>query len=324
MRAIVYLKYGSPEVLKLQEVKKPLPSENEVLVRVYAASVTAADVMMRKGRPYFGRLFIGLFKPKNPITGTGFAGVIEAVGTSVKQFKIGDKVFGESIFGQGTNAEYVCVAENGIITTKPGNLTFEEAAPVCDGALTSLNFLREVANIKPGQNVLVNGASGSLGTAAVQIAKYHGAIVTAVSSSSNLEMVKLLGADNVIDYTKHDFTKNRQAYDIIYDTVGKSSFLKSKGALTEYGVYVSPVLELTLLGQMIRTSLFGKKKARFSATGTLPFSELRKLLEELKQIIESNHLKMVVDRDYPLEQTAEAHNYVEKGHKKGNVIVTIH
>jgi len=323
MKAIVCAKYGSPDVLELKEVEKPAPKDSEVLIRVHAASVTAADGMMRKGTPFYGRLFLGLTKPKNPIPGTGFAGEIEAVGKDVKLFKQGDQVFGETALGAGTYAEYVCVAEDGVLTTKPGNMSYEEAAPVCDGPVTSLNFLRDIANIHRGQKVLINGASGSLGTSAVQLAKCYGAEVTGVCSTANLEMVKSLGADKVIDYTKEDFTKTSYTYDIIYDTVGKSSFSRCKGSLAQEGVYLSPVLGLPLLLQMLWTSKIGTKKAKFSATGLRPAPELRVLLDELKKFIEEGQLSSFIDRRYALERTAEAHRYVDEGHKKGNVVITM-
>lgn len=323
MRAIVTTKYGSPEVFQLTEFEKPTPQDNEVLVKVKAASVTAADTMMRKGSPYFGRLFIGLKKPKNPIPGTGFAGEIEALGKNVSLFQTGDPVFGEVLFSLGTNAEYVCVPEDALIMKKPNNITFEEAATICDGALTSMNFLKNLVNIQRGQKVLINGASGSLGTAAIQLAKYFGAEVTGVCSTANLEMVKSLGANKVIDYTKEDFTKSDETYDIIYDTVGKSSFAKSKSALASNGVYLSPVLSLSLFFQMIVTSIFGNKKAKFDATGVRPIPELRKMLQDIKEIIKEGNLKTVIDRVYPLEKIKEAHQYIDMGHKKGNVVVTM-
>jgi len=323
MKAIVSTKYGSPDVLQLKEVEKPIPKDHEVLIRVRAASVTAADGMMRKGTPFYGRLFIGLMRPNNPIPGTGFAGVIEAVGKEVKLFKEGDSVFGETGVGFSTNAEYVCVPEEGVLTTLPNNMSYEEAAPVCDGALTSLSFLKDIGKIQSGQRVLINGASGSLGSSAVQIAKNFGAEVTGVCSTTNLEMVKSLGAEKVIDYTKEGFIKTGQTYDIIFDTVGKNSFSRCKDSLRENGVYLSPVLGLPLLFQMIWTSKVGSKKAKFSATGLRPVSELRALLSELKESIEEGKIKSIIDRSYPLEQTAEAHRYVDKGHKKGNVVITV-
>lgn len=323
MKAIINTKYGGPEVLKLKEVEKPTHKSNEVLICVRAASVTKADTMMRTGKPYFGRLFMGLTKPKNPIPGTGFAGIIDSVGADVTLFKIGDKVFGENIESFGAQAEFVCVSEDGIIATLPENMDFKEAASVCDGALTSMNFLKNLGAIKGGKKVLINGASGSLGTSAVQIAKYFGAEVTGVCSTANVELVKSLGADHVVDYTKDDFTTKSNSYDIIYDTVGKSSFSDCKNALTKDGVYLSPVLGMRLLRNMFFTSLFGTKKARFSATGILPASELKILLKEVIEMINMRQLTTVIDRSYQLERIVEAHTYVDKGHKRGNVIVSI-
>ncbi len=322
MKAIVNTKYGSPEVLKLQELAKPIPKKNEILIKVYASSVTRADTMMRQGKPYIGRLFLGLRKPKTLITGTGFSGIIEAVGNKVSLFKEGEAVFGESIFAAGTNAEYVCVAEDGIVATKPDTMKHIEAASVCDGALTSMNFLKNLGEIKPGQKVLIHGASGSLGTAAVQLAKYFGAEVTAVCSSPNFALVKSLGADHTIDYTQEDFTKNKLQYDIIYDTVSKISYPNCCYSLTPNGVYMSPVLSISLLFQMMLTSMFSKRKAKFSATGILPVKELSQMLTELCVIIELEKLKTVIDTTYTLEQIVEAHAYVEQGHKKGNIVLT--
>lgn len=324
MKAIISTNYGGPEILQMQEVPTPTPKKKEVLVKIHAAAVSKACTMMRTGKPYFGRLFMGLTKPNNSIAGTGFAGVVESVGAEVTLFKKGDKIFGENITTFGTHAEFVCVPEDGVIAKLPANLTYQEAAPVCDGALTSINFLKNLGEIKPGQKVLINGASGSLGTSAVQIAKYYGAEVTGVCSTVNVEMVKSLGADHVIDYTKDDFTKNSNSYDVIYDTVGLQSFSECKDALTENGAYISPVLGMPLVGNMMYTSMFGTKKAKFSATGILPVPELKKLLQEVIEIVEKGALKSIIDREYALEQTAEAHTYIDKGHKKGNVVLALH
>lgn len=323
MRAVVCPRYGSPEVLQVEKLEKPVPKAGEVLVKVHAASVTAADSMMRTGTPFYGRLFLGLLRPKNPIPGTGFSGEIEALGKDVKRFKKGDEVFGEVIFGRGTSAEYVCVPEDGVITTKPGNLSHEGAAPVCDGAVTSMNFLRNMAQVQSGQQVLVNGASGSLGTAAIQLAKHFGAEVSGVCSRGNTAMVKSLGADHVIDYAEVDFTRTGQTYDVIYDSVGRSSFSRCRKALSPRGVYLSPVLSLPLLLQMLWTSKFSRKKAKFSATGIRPTAELRVLLEDVKALIEAGKLRSVIDRRYRLEEIVEAHRYVETGRKKGNVVVML-
>jgi len=323
MKAIVATKYGNYQVLKLKEVAVPREKENEVLVKVHASSATTADVMMLSGKPFFSRLVIGLKKPRHPIPGTGFAGKVIAIGKKVTSFKTGDKVFGETTLGFSTNAEFVSVPENGVILHKPDNLSFAGAAPFCDGHLTSIVFLKEIAKVKPDQKVLINGASGSLGTAAVQLAKYFGAEVTGVCSAINIGLVKSLGADHVIDYKKEDFTKSDIRYDIIYDTIGKSSFAKAKRVLSENGIYMSPVLKFPLLLQMIRTSIVGSKKATFAASGLKSNDKLRALLAELVEIFEAGKLKTVIDRQFPLEKVAQAHQYIAEGHKKGNVVIIV-
>ncbi|MFK7932023.1 MAG: NAD(P)-dependent alcohol dehydrogenase [Saprospiraceae bacterium] len=320
MKAMISTKYGGPEIFQLQEVNKPIPKDDEILVKIHAASITTAETMMRTGYPLIGRLFMGLTKPKNPISGTGFAGTVEAVGKQVNRFHVGDKVFGESLVNFGTYAEYVCVEEEGIITRMPENISYEEAAVIGDGYITSLNFLKNLANIQPEQSILINGASGSLGTAAVQLAKHFGLIVTGVCSTRNMEMVKSLGADYVIDYKKVDFTKNEITYDIIYDTVGKSSFKKCKKSLTEKGIYMSPVLDFPLLFQMLWTAMFGRKKAKFSATGTLSVSTIQTFLQEAKELFATGKLKSIIDKRYSLEEISDAHRYIEKGHKIGNIV----
>lgn len=324
MNAIVCTRYGSPDFLRLQKVEKPTPKDNEVLVKVHVTTATAADSMMRQAIPFISRFFLGFTKPKIPIIGTGFAGEIEAVGKAVTRFKAGDVIFGETGVKFSANAEYVCLPEDGVMSAMPNNMSYEEAAPLCDGPMTSLNFLKNLADIRPEQQVLINGASGSLGTAAIQLAKYFGAIVTGVCSAKNVELVKSLGADKVIDYKQEDFTNTGQTYDIIFDTVGKSSFSLCKKALKPDGIYLSPVLDLSLLFQMFWTSFFSKKKAKFSATGLQPAMELNSILKELKEIIEVGKLKTIIDKCYPLEQTAMAHQYVDQGHKRGNVILTIY
>lgn len=323
MKAIVSTGYGGPEVLKLQTVQKPIPNENEVLIKIHAASITRAETMMRTGYPLIGRLFTGLIKPKNPISGTGFAGVVKAVGPGVRSFKIGDAVFGESVFKFGTYAEYICLDEKGVLEIKPDNISYEEAAVVGDGHMTSWNFLKNIANIQAGQSVLINGASGSLGTAAVQLAKHFGAEVTGVCSTKNIALVKRLGADKVIDYTMTDFTTLENQYDIIYDTVGKSSFSACKGSLTESGIYLSPVLNFQLLFQMLITSMFGQKKAKFAATGMLPVDQLKSFLKEIRKLLSTGKLKSIIDTSFHLDQIPEGHHYVDQGHKKGNVVARI-
>jgi NADPH:quinone reductase-like Zn-dependent oxidoreductase len=323
MKAVIVTKYGSPDVLKLREVPIPVPKDNEVLVRIHASTATAADSMMRQANPAISRLFLGFNKPKNDIIGTGFAGEVEAVGKNVTQFQEGDKVFGEAGLTFGANAEYISMAEDAVIHSIPNNMNYEQAATLCDGHLTSLNFLQELAGVQAGQKVLINGASGSLGTAAVQLAKYFGAEVTGVCSSRNTDLVKSLGADQVIDYHQTDFTKGNTTYDIIYDTVGKSSFTACKSVLKSDGVYMSPVLNFRLLLQMLWTSKFGDKKAKFTATGLQPAPKLRTLLSQLVDLIEADQLKVVIDRRYPLAKVAEAHHYVDSGRKAGNVVIRV-
>jgi NADPH:quinone reductase-like Zn-dependent oxidoreductase len=321
MNAIIATGYGGPEVFKFAKRDIPLPKDHEVLVRVYASTVTRADTMMRTGKPLFGRLIIGLTKPKYPTPGTGFAGVVESVGYKVKKFKAGDRVFGETAKEAGTNAEFVAIPENGVILHKPEELSFTDAATYTDGPLTSMNFLKEVALIVPGQKVLVNGASGSLGTAAVQLAKYFGAEVTAVSSHRNIGMVKGLGADEVIDYTKTDPVSGDRKYDVIYDTVGTLSYKTAKKALAEEGQFISPVLKMSVLRDMLFTTFFSKQKVKFAATGLKSPQALRPLMEELVSITREGKLQVITDRQYPLEKVADAHRYIDSGRKKGNVII---
>jgi NADPH:quinone reductase-like Zn-dependent oxidoreductase len=323
MRAIVATKYGAPDVLQLQELEKPLPKDNEILIKMYATTATTADAMMRQGPSFVGRLFTGLSRPKNAIPGTEFAGEIEAVGQDVQRFKIGDRVFGSTGLGSGCYAEYICLPEDGALALKPTNMTFEEAAAIIEGGLTALPFLRDKGKIQSGYQVLINGASGSVGTAAVQLARHFEAEVTGVAGTRNLELVKSLGADQVVDYTKADFTANGRTYDIIFDAVGKSSFSRSKGALASNGIYLSTVLGLPILLQMLRTSMVGGKKAVLTLTGTRPAGEKARDLRFIKELVEAGKLKAVIDRRYPLEQVAEAHRYVDTGHKTGNVVITV-
>lgn len=322
MQAIEYAQYGAPEVLHLNQVTKPSPKSNEVLIRVYATTVTAADLMMRTGKPFIGRLYTGLKGPKRTILGFEFAGEVVETGNAVTLFKTGDKVFGGTTT-LGCYAEYVCVSENDVLTTMPENISYEEAAPVNGSAITVMNFLKGLGKIQKNEKVLINGASGGLGTYAIQIAKHFGAEVTGVCSTNNVALVKSLGADNVIDYTKEDFTKNGEQYDLIFDTVGKSSFSACKNSLTKNGVYLSAVLDFTLFLQMIRTSIFGGKKAKSSATGMLPVKERLNYFMELKELLRTAKIKTVIDVAYPLAQVAAAHTYVEGGHKKGSVVISV-
>ncbi len=323
MKAIVWKKYGPPDVLQLGEVEKPTPKDNEVLIRIYATTVTPSDCAARKGDPFIARFFTGLLRPKTIVLGAEVAGEIEAAGKDVKRFREGDQVFASTGIAYGAYAEYICLPEEGALAIKPVNMTYEEAAAVCDGALTALPFLRDKGNIQSGQKVLIYGASGAVGTAAVQLAKYYGAEVTGVCSTTNLKLVKSLGADKVIDYTKNDFTKSGQTYDIIFDVVAKSSFSHCKSSLKQSGVYLSTFPLLAIILQMLWTSKIGSKKAIFAATGLRPSSEKTKDLIFLTELIEAEKIKSVIDRVYPLEQIVEAHRYVDKGHKKGNVVITV-
>ncbi len=321
MKAIVCTKYGPPEVLQLKEVEKPTPKDNEVLVKVYATTVTRYDCWMRSckgptGTGILMRIWSGIRKPKKPILGTELAGEIEAVGKDVKRFEIGDRVYGYPGMNLGAYAEYICLPEEAV-AIKPANVTYEEAAAVLQGALTALFFLRK-ANIQRGQKVLIFGASGGVGIYSVQLAKYHfGAEVTGVCSTTKLELVKSMGADKVIDYTKEDFTKRSETYDIIFDTVGKSPFSGSK-SLKKEGFYLFATFGLPRLFQILWLKLTSSKKA---------ISPLLKETTEdlifLRELIEAGKIKPVIDRCYPLEQTAEAHQYVETGQKKGNVVITV-
>jgi NADPH:quinone reductase-like Zn-dependent oxidoreductase len=297
-------------------VEKPTPKANEVLIKIVATTVVKEDPDWRASRG-----FNGFLKPRNPILGQELAGEIESVGSTVSRFKPGDQVFGIDSFG--AYAEYKCMPEDGVLVIKPTNLSYEEAVSVPNGALTALPFLRDKGKIRSGQTVLVYGASGSVGSAAVQLARYYKAEVTGVCSTANLEWVKSLGADRVIDYTLEDFTENRKTYDIIFDTVGKLSFSECKGSLADGGIYLATVPTPAMMLQALWTAKSGSKKVKFAATGLRPAKEKIKDLVFLTELIESGKIKPVIDRCYPLDQIVEAHRYVEKGHKKGNVVISV-
>jgi NADPH:quinone reductase-like Zn-dependent oxidoreductase len=326
MKAIVCMKYGPPEVLQLKEVEKPVPKNNELLIRVFTVVVGIEDPMQRKGKPYFARVFVGLTKPKKPVLGTEFCGEIEEVGKEVRLFKKGDRVFGVTGFGFGCYAEYMCMPESGLLLIKPTNMTDAEAAPVC-GTLAAWNLLKVIAHVQSGQKVLIFGASGSIGSAAVQIAKLFRAEVTGVCSSSNLELVRSLSADSIIDSSDENFTKNGLTYDVIVDVSGKPSRFPFKNSLNERGFYLTTYPTISILFQMLWTSMFNGKKVVFSAPALKPVSERLVLLKELVELFKEGKLKAIVDKSFQLGQMAEAHRYVESGLEKrlekGNVVVIV-
>ncbi|NUM47684.1 MAG: NAD(P)-dependent alcohol dehydrogenase [Anaerolineales bacterium] len=330
MKAIVYTKYGSPEVLQLKEIAKPTPKDNEILVRVHATSVNVGDLWARNFKaitpakfsmPFLlwlpSRLFFGISKPNINILGNEFAGKVEEVGKGVTRFKKGDPVFGSRGQFMGANAEYLTVPENSLVAIKPANMSYEEAATISYGAITALSLLRKV-KLQPGQKVLINGASGSIGSAAVQLAKYYGAEVTGVCGTPRLAYVKKLGADKVIDYTQEDFTQNGETYDVIFDIMGKCSFARCKTSLNPHGVYLLASFKAKQLGQMLWTSLTGGKKVICALSSETPED-----LVFIKTLAEANKLTALIDRCFPLAQTAEAHKYVEAGGKKGKVVITM-
>lgn len=322
MKAIVAIQFGSPDVLKLAEVKRPAPKDNELLIRVIATTVNVGDIRMRSFDvpPIFwlpARMTLGFTKPKNPIYGMELAGMVEAVGKDVTRFKPGEAVFASTLDEKfGAHAEYKCLREDAAIAIKPQNISFEEAATLSIGANTALYFL-QAAGIQPGQQVLIYGASGSVGTFAVQLARHFGAEVTGVCSARNMALVKSLGADRVIDYTRTDFTKTGETYDIIFDTVGKTAFSQCNQTLKNGGVYLSTVLAGGPLAAWWSARATGKR----IIGGTAPHNEAGMVF--LKELAEAGRLKPVIDRCYPLEAVAEAHRYVETGRKAGNVVIQV-
>ncbi len=321
MKAIVYDKYGLPDVLELKELEKSTPRDNEVLIRVRATTVTAGDCEVRSFKKIPTslwlpiRIFTGIIRPRKKILGQELSGVVESVGKDVKKFRKGDQVFGYC--GFGAYCEYICLPEDGSIAIKPANMTFEQAATVPLGGLNALHFLRK-GNIQKGQKVLINGAGGTIGTFAIQIAKSMGAEVTAVDSKGKLDMLRSIGADHVMDYTVKDFTENGESYDVIFDIISKSSFLRSIRALKKKGTFILANLGLTLMVQGLWTTITSSKKIVFGLA-----SEKAEDLISLKELIEAGKIRSVIDRRYALDQISEAHRYVEKGHKIGNVVITV-
>jgi NADPH:quinone reductase-like Zn-dependent oxidoreductase len=318
MRAVVHDRYGPPEVLRLEDVERPVPREDEVLVKIHATTVTRTDCGVREGKPFIVRLFFGLRRPKQRILGTELAGEVEAVGAAVSEFAVGDQVFGSTpAFRSGTYAEFICMRESAPLARKPAGMTFEEAASVTDGAVLALMCL-EAAQIRKGQRILVYGASGSIGTAGVQLAKYFEADVTAVCKTKNVELVRSLGADTVIDYTQEDFTRNGETYDVIFDAVGKHSFSRCRGSLKRGGAYVATDGFRNLF-LALWTSVIRDKKVLFP----IPPHYTKKTVQFLKGLIEAGKYRAVIDRCYPLADVVEATKYVETQQKTGNVVLTV-
>jgi NADPH:quinone reductase-like Zn-dependent oxidoreductase len=311
MKAIIYTEYGPPEVLKLAEVDKPSPKKNEVLIRIYATTIGYGDIV--------AKIAFGFRKPRRKILGSQFSGQIEVIGSAVTKFKIGDQVFGYTSQGMKTYAEYITLPEDGILSIKPSNVNFEEAAVLPYGGIMALTLLRDKVNLQPGQKILINGASGGIGSATVQLAKSHfGANVTGVCGTPRLEFVKSLGADHVIDYTKEDFTESGETYDFVFGGLGRTPFSKVKNSLNPNGRYILTSFKMRQVGQMLRTKLFGDKKVN-----CVLLPETGEDLREVKKLIEEGKLKAFIDKSFPFEQMAEAHHYVEEGHHKGHVVITL-
>jgi len=317
MKAAVYTQYGSPEVLQLKEVAKPSPKVNEILLRIKATAVNSGDVRLRKADPFAVRFVFGLLKPKINILGSVFSGEVEGVGKDVRLFKVGDQVFGHTNMSFGAYAEYICLPENGSLALKPDNISHDEAAAIPFGGVTALHFIRK-AMIKPNQKVLVAGASGAVGTAAVQLAKSYGAIVTGVCSTANIDLVKSIGADKVIDYTKEDFMQNGETYDLIFDSVNSIPVAGALKSIVNNGIMI---LSAAGMSEMLQGFWISKTSSKKVLTGVISHTSADIIF--LKELIETGKFTPVIDRTYSLEQIAEAHAYVEKGHKKGSVIISI-
>lgn len=323
MSAIVSRSYGPIETLHVENVPRPMPTGNKVRVRNNASVVTMALCQARSGSPFMARLHFGLRKPKWPILGTNFSGQVDACGESVTRFRVGDAVSGVNVTGFGAHAEYIIMPEDDVIGTRPENLDDKEAVAVFDGAITALPFLRDCAKLRRGQTILINGASGAVGSAAVQLAKHYGAIVTAVCSTANIALVKSLGADNVIDRSVDDFTRNGATYDVIFDAVGKSSFTRSRRALKPGGVYLTTVPSLAVLAAMFWTSRFGGKKARILFTGLAKPAEMAKNLDVLTRMAEAGSLVPVIGSVHQMGQASQAYDHVASGRKVGSAVISL-
>jgi NADPH:quinone reductase-like Zn-dependent oxidoreductase len=317
MRAVVFERYGPPDVLRLEDIERPAPRDDEVLVKIHATTVTRSDCAVRAARPFISRFFTGLRRPKRKVLGSEVAGGVEAVGAAVSEFAVGDDVFGISAWKFGAHAEFICMRESGPLAHKPVGMSFEAAAAVCDGAILALMCLRPV-DLRKGKTILVYGASGSIGTAGVQLASYFDADVTAVCGTKNVELVRSLGAARVIDYTQEDFTKNGETYDVIFDAVGKHSFSRCRGSLSRGGIYLATDRLHNLILALL-TSRIGQKRVMFP----IPPRYTKKDVLFLKALIEAGKYRAVVDRSYPLEQVVDATRYVETQQKTGNVVLTV-
>ncbi len=318
MKAILYEEYGSPDVLKIREIAKPVPKDNEVLIKIFATSVTAADCLMRKAESWVDRLFLGFNRPRRKVLGTEFSGEIESIGKNVKKFRKGDRVYGFAGFGLGAYAEYKCMPENGSISIKPNNLSHKESAVLVDSASTALFFLKEKGKLKGGQKVLVIGAAGSIGTYATQLAKHFGAEITGVCSTKNVDFVILNGASKVIDYTNQDFTQIPETFDIIFDTSAKSSFSRCKHLLNPNGYYLVTMMKFTPLVQTIWTKMVGGKKVIFAMSINKTNS-----LTILKEMAEKGIVKPIIDKTFTFEQIGDAHRYVDEKQKSGNIAISL-
>ncbi len=321
MKAITYARYGSPDVLKLDNTAKPEPKDGEVLIRIRAAAVTPSDTAFRSGNPFVARLAAGPLKPRHQVLGDALAGEVEAVGAGVTRFRVGDRVFGSAGPSMGAHADYIALPEDAALASMPEEMSFAEAAGIADGGLTALPFLRDKGRIKRGDKVLINGASGAIGTIAIQLAKHYGSEVTAVSSSANADLVRSLGADHVVDYRSEDFTQGGERYDVIFDAVGKSAFAKARRVLKPGGRYLTTVPSLGGMMQMLRTSVAGSRKAIFGAMGLRKPAEKAKDLAFFRDLAEAGELRAVIDRTYPFARFADAHAHVDTGHKTGAVVI---
>lgn len=323
MQAITARAYGDPDILRIEQVDKPVPGDNDLLIRIKAATVSTTDNTARSGNPFFSRFAFGLRQPKTPILGTEFSGTVEAIGTNVTRFSVGDDVVAASSTGFGAHAEYIALPEDSAIAPKPPSLTFPEAAAVAEGALTALPFLRDIGNVQPGQRVLVNGASGAVGATAVQIAKALDAEVTGVCSARHLDEVRSLGADRMIDYTKEDFTTNGETWDLIFDAAGKSSFRRSRRVLRPGGIYMTTVPSLAIFPQMLLTRLRGGTRAVVAFTGLRKPQERARDLRHVAELVEAGRLKPVIGGRFSFQHAVDAHMQVAAGGKHGSVVLTM-